>query len=210
MHEIDTGTKTIQMTIYDNNHRFRQSFLVYVVILCKISVRLRNPLLSYLGICPVYGNVASRPRDHHGSLGNSCLDAYHGPIICKNRQYDIHITAQIYFLHIGSHQKANIFSYVVVQCKDGCQVIAWSGMASRLLGSTIYTVTYLLQALHPTLSINNFILAFPILLWYMLSYDMLYVRAVVLYKDNLLSSPVLDESKIHTSGGGAVKNGCHV
>ena len=59
--------------------------------------------------------VVARPTNprHQACLGfNSCVNAYHGHIICKNRQYDIHITAQIYFLHISSQQKANIFSYV--------------------------------------------------------------------------------------------------
>ena len=55
-------------------------------------------------------NLTTKHATKHGSLGfNTCLNAYHGHIICKNRQYDIHITAQIYFLHISSQQKANIY-----------------------------------------------------------------------------------------------------
>ena len=97
-----------------------------------------------------------------------------GPIICKNRQYDIHITAQIYFLHIGSHQKAKIFSYVVVQCKSKMAASVLARVASGL-GSANTHVTYLLQALlsytfykqfriYCKHCINYFVLAFPILL----------------------------------------------
>ena len=53
--------------------------------------------------------------------------------------------------------------------------------------------------------INYFLLAFPILLWYML-----YVRAYYLYKDNLLASPILDGTDHHTDGGGAASNTCYV
>ena len=93
----------------------------------------------------------------------------------------IHITAQIYFLHIGSHQKANIFSYVVVQCKskNGCQPPSWSSVVCH--PSKHMSLIYCKHCC-PTLSINNFVsiantinyfvLVFPILLWYMR-----YVRA---------------------------------
>ena len=75
-------------------------------------------------------------------------------------------------------------------------------MASRVRHFTYYTD--LLQTLRHTLY-KLYLLAFPILLWYMLC-----VRAYYLYKDNLLASPILDESKLHTGSGGAVSNPCHV
>ena len=134
-----------------------------------------------------------------------------GRILCKNRQYNIHITAQIYFLHIGSHQKANIFSYVVVQCKSKMAASLLAGVASVWIRQN----TSLIYCKHccPTLSINNFVsiantinyfvLVFPILLWYMR-----YVRAYYLYKDTLLASTRPRREQDHTDGrsGGNDKN----
>ena len=121
--------------------------------------------------------VAAAWWGHLGEVGEG-LDMGYGRsthracarILCKNRQYNIHITAQIYFLHIGSHQKANIFSYVVVQCKskNGCQPPSVVCHPSKHM-SLIYC-----KHCCPTLSINNFVsiantinyfvLVFPILL----------------------------------------------
>ena len=78
----------------------------------------KNHIVRYIGA--VAAGVVGPPGGGGEGLDMGCGRSTHracGPILCKNRQYDIHITAQIYFLHIGSHQKAKIFSYVVVNAK---------------------------------------------------------------------------------------------
>ena len=58
---------------HDTNHRFRPTFPVFVVILRTISVRLRNPLRSYLGICRVDHIVAAVVQPEARSVAQAKL-----------------------------------------------------------------------------------------------------------------------------------------